>query len=345
MAAAGISLYLLWLSLSGRTAAGCSAEAGCGSVLGSRWSQVLGVPVSLGAVAVYAAMLIASVWTHRKIGRWVLAAAAAAVLGAATWFIVLQAFVLGELCVYCMAAHALGLAAAAAVLLKHRRPAGVLTGLAAAMALAAAQVFYVPPVRPVGDVRIARITNLDPAQYPRLGEADAPVAIGYLYDANCPQCRALHLQLDAARRYYGEALVIAAMPAPFAAECNEHVSATRRGFESSCELARLTLAVHVADPAAFEAFDAYLFADVEAPPPAAARAKAAELVGEDVLEAALGSAEVEAMLARNVRLFELLGRAVPRLIVAERAYPPTADTASLLTLLETLTPLQSPAAE
>jgi uncharacterized membrane protein len=61
LAATGVAVYLLYVSLSQRGLPfGCSAGSGCSEVLTSRWSSVLGVPVSGPAVAAYLGFLAAT---------------------------------------------------------------------------------------------------------------------------------------------------------------------------------------------------------------------------------------------------------------------------------------------
>ena len=122
----GISVYLLWLSVTAGQAAGCGPGNGfdCGSVLASKWSTWLGVPVSLVAVVMYAAMLLASGWIKptslprcQRRAWSVLLVAAVAAAGAALWFIYLQKYRLGNsVCIYCMVVHFCSIAIAIMVL-------------------------------------------------------------------------------------------------------------------------------------------------------------------------------------------------------------------------------------
>ena len=124
----GLSAYLLWLSVSAGRAAGCGPDSGfdCDSVLASEWSKWLGVPVSLGAVVIYAAMLLATGWIkptsvpRRQRRAWsVLLLAAVAAAGAALWFIYLQKYRLdNSICLYCMAAHLCSIVIAVMVLVR-----------------------------------------------------------------------------------------------------------------------------------------------------------------------------------------------------------------------------------
>lgn len=340
--AGGISGYLLWLTLSGQAAAGCTADGGCGSVLASRWSTVLDWPITLPAIGLYALLLAASFQLHQVWARWVLAGGAAAILLAAGWFTAVQGFALQHWCPWCMAAHSAGSLAALYILLRYFRIVPVLGGVLAAAGLIALQWSIEPTVLPVQNVTVTQVRNLDPAALPHLGPTDAPVVVGYLYDVNCPACRNLHSQLQAARQRYGNKLVVALLPVVFHPDCNPQMTRALDAFATSCALQRLAVAVFIARPETFEAFDQYLFAQPQAPSPDAARKVAQQLIGDAALDAALADPAVDQLLLNHAQLFGVTGKAVPRLIIAERLYPPTADAASLFTLLEMLTPLESP---
>ena len=132
--AASLSGYLAAMALMASDVAGCGAGAifNCEHVLTSKFSKVLGVPVSVPAFSMYASMLVGlaffrkstpqtlqrSIWALLTLGS--ISAAIAAV-----WFISLQVFVLEHLCQYCLGAHTCGLIMAGIVLWKSpvRMPA------------------------------------------------------------------------------------------------------------------------------------------------------------------------------------------------------------------------------
>ena len=67
--AAGLALFLASLSFSqAGLPPGCGDGSGCADVLTSRWSTVLGLPVSLPAAVVYLAMLASTVWIPLGMG-------------------------------------------------------------------------------------------------------------------------------------------------------------------------------------------------------------------------------------------------------------------------------------
>src|SRR5262245_16456248 len=121
----GVSAYLAWLSLTGGQAVGCGPDSGCDQVLHSRWAYWFGLPVSMLALAVYSLILGASFRLsaetpdalRQKTWAWLIPSAMV-VLGAALWFVGLQAIVVKAFCPFCMAAHACGSLAALMLLVK-----------------------------------------------------------------------------------------------------------------------------------------------------------------------------------------------------------------------------------
>lgn len=133
VAAMGISAYLAWLSLTGGRAVGCGPDSGCDQVLHSRWAYWFGLPVSMLALGLYSLILGASFRlaaetpdaVRQKTWTWLIPSAMV-VLGAALWFVGLQAIVVKAFCPFCMAAHGCGSIAAVLLLLNAplRRTAG-----------------------------------------------------------------------------------------------------------------------------------------------------------------------------------------------------------------------------
>ncbi len=115
LGALSVSFFLLWGSLTGDKLPGCGEQSGCGTVMRSRWAYIFGLPVSLPAIVMYLGTLVAlrlqfssqsSPIRHRA--RQFLIFAAAAILGAALWFIALQLLVIHAICPFCMVAHSCG---------------------------------------------------------------------------------------------------------------------------------------------------------------------------------------------------------------------------------------------
>jgi uncharacterized membrane protein len=127
----------------GGAVAGCGPESGCDHVLHSRWSQWLGLPVSLFALACYGALLVATCWLGRpprvaafvrkphfsgtltsaapraaqQRKAWiVLVVGAMLILGSVLWFVGLQLVVIKHLCRFCMLVHTCGVLTAVLIL-------------------------------------------------------------------------------------------------------------------------------------------------------------------------------------------------------------------------------------
>jgi uncharacterized membrane protein/protein-disulfide isomerase len=181
LAALGLSGFLLWGSWGTSPLPGCGPDSGCGSVLGSRWAYVLGIPVSLPAVIAYLVLLAGTIVYpradtpnfQRRIG-WALLAVAGAVVGAAVWFSGLQIFVTKAICPFCMAVHGCGFVVGI-LIFSQGLPGGqrrtstpvvahpslcfskaamwpVLSGVAGVGLLASIQVLHEPSARIVGVV-------------------------------------------------------------------------------------------------------------------------------------------------------------------------------------------------
>ncbi|MBM3837723.1 MAG: hypothetical protein FJ398_07120 [Verrucomicrobia bacterium] len=120
-----IAVYLAWVSFKGGSLPGCGPESGCDKVLQSRWSHWLGIPVAVPAAIVYLTLL----WTTFQIGgrasearrrncSLAMVALSVVILGAAVWFVGLQALVIKSFCAFCLTAHA-SAAVAAGLLLRN----------------------------------------------------------------------------------------------------------------------------------------------------------------------------------------------------------------------------------
>lgn len=364
--ALALSAYLSWHYLAGGSLVGCGGGSSCDELLSGRWSTVGGVvPVSGLAVGAYLAMLVASLYigpgTEAPVRRlaWramqVLAGAAAA---SAVWFTVVQKWLIGSFCPYCMATHITGLLLAALLIWRtpgqlsgdssagalpnpapapgarkrmvrrfHAiRPAAV--GVACAGILAVCQVAFVPRAVYRGGQSQGNLRAVDPHSVPLMGSPDAPYVVALLFDYKCPHCQQLHFLLDEAVRRYGGKLAFALCPTPLNPRCNPYVPREVDEFKDSCELAKIGLAVWIAKRDAFPAFDRWMFTlesgDRWRPrSPDAAKAKAAELVGQANFAAALADPRVDQYLQTFIRIYgEAGGGPVPKLVFGSRWVTP-----------------------
>ena len=119
-----LSAILSWHYLKGGSMAGCGGGSPCEQVLNSRWSIIAGIfPVSGLAVGVYLALLVASLFIGpateapiRRLAWRVMLVLAGSVAGSAIWFTILQKWVIGDFCPYCMTTHITGLLLAVLVI-------------------------------------------------------------------------------------------------------------------------------------------------------------------------------------------------------------------------------------
>ncbi len=120
-----VSVYLGWTAFSMSPVFGCGGGEiiDCNHVLNSRWSKVMGIPVSVPAAGLYSSLLVLLFFVRRDVPAafarliWNSLTAGGCLAGlAALWFIGLQIFVVNRICPYCVAVHCCGLVLAAIVL-------------------------------------------------------------------------------------------------------------------------------------------------------------------------------------------------------------------------------------
>jgi uncharacterized membrane protein/protein-disulfide isomerase len=363
---------LLLVALRGGSAGlpGCSSDgiSNCDVVLTSQWSRWLGLPTAALAVALYVTALAALAYVgpkhleHVRRAAWgVLICLAVMASAAALWFIYVQLFRLGSICIYCMVAHACAVTFLLLVFgyapwrggvrmpFFHRRAAlpCVVLGLLGGGALIAGQVLYPPPPLVVagqdtntgpGAERVisllgGRVFGLKPHDYPILGSPDADHVMVFLFHYTCPFCRGFHGYIEQALdRYQGRVAVIL-LPIPMDSQCNPSVETTKPEHVGACDRAKLMLAVWRANPAAFAAFDRWMFESKKAQPVEATRRRAIELVGEQALDAALADPWVGEQIDANIKLYGISSlhverRSVPQLILGKLIIggrPPSAE--------------------
>ena len=342
--ALAFSAFLSWHYLEGGSVIGCGGGSPCDQVLNSRWSSVAGVlPVSGLATGAYLAMVVASLFigptTETSVRRlaWramlVLVGAAA---GSAVWFIIVQKWIVGSFCPYCMATHIAGLLLAALVIWRApmqmdddskapviqdissaapRRVIGRLpalgffsVGVVLAGIMAICQATITPPPKYRAGESKQNLPVIDTRNAPLIGSPDAPYVVNLLFDYKCPHCQQLHFMLDEAVRRYGGKLAFVLCPTPLNTRCNPYVPQDVDEFKGSCELAKIALTVWVAKREAFPAFDLWMFSlesgdhwqprSIEA-----AKAKAVELVGQAKFDAAQADPWIAKYLQTSIQIY------------------------------------------
>jgi len=150
--------------------------------------------------------------------------------------------------------------------------------------------------------------------------------------------------LDEAIRRYSGKLAFALCPAPLSAQCNPYIPADADEFRNSCVLARISMAVWVADRKMFPAFEDFMFTfesgDRWQPrSPEAARAKAIELVGSDKFNTAFADPRVSRYIETSVQIYGQTLRngkgGIPKLVYGSRwIIPEVSNADDLLMILQ-----------
>jgi hypothetical protein len=319
------------------------------------------LPVSGLAVGAYLAMLVASFFigpsteVHiRRLAWGAVLVLAGSVAGSAVWFTIVQKWIIGDFCPYCMTTHITGLLLAALVIWRaNTDPPGriikplhslglALIGLAVASLLAASQSVFTPTAvyrdgesqddLPVIDYHFAQI----------VGSPDAPYIVTLLFDYQCTHCQKIHFMLNEAIRRYSGKLAFALCPAPLSTECNPYIPKNVDAFKNSCELARIGLAVWVARRESFPDFENWMFTfesgDSWHPRSLeAARAKAVELVGQVKFDAAWSDQWIGQYMQTCIRIYGQTIRSgnggIPKLIFGSRWVIPQPNNADDLIMI------------
>lgn len=224
-----------------------------------------------------------------------------------------------------------------------RLPAVTLTlvGVALACILAACQLGFARPAVYAGGSQ-QNLPAIDPHTVPLIGSPEAPYVLKLLFDYKCPHCQQLHFMLNEAVRIYGGKLAFALCPTPLNRQCNPFIPRDVDEFRDSCELAKVGLVVWVANRDAFPAFDHWMFSfesgDRWHPRSLdAARAKAAELVGQANFDTAWSNTWINRYMQSSIRIYadtmQSGNGAIPKLVFGSRWVIPEPNDAPGLVLI------------
>lgn len=338
--AIGLDVMLAWHSITQRPIAGCGGAEGCATVLGSSWAYLMGVPVSLLALATHALLLGFSFLSIQKLKSGWRRLTAIVLIGlvwmGAAWFVFIQAFILGHYCQVCLAVHALGSLGALFFFVflpagRERQTDFAGWGIALAGIVYVAGVQWLLPTQAVvvrslevpvqksaGAERMITVCAEAPPvalrELPFIGDADAPLCIVVLFDFTCVSCRQTHPLLEEAVRKHPGRLCIVMLPVPIAPGCNKHIANLLPEHIDACDYARLGLALWYHNPDDFRAFCGQFIKPGEPIAPIAeARAWAENRIGPEALVAALADPRVERRLQWDVGVFASLVRSSGRL--------------------------------
>lgn len=319
-----ISIILSWHFIKGGTIIGCDGSGPCEQVLSSKWSVIAGkVPVSGMAMGAYLTMLIAIFYTGtdtettiRRLAWTVMLVLAGAFAGMAIWFTIVQKFIIGQLCPYCLTEHTIGMLIAVIIIrqavkettnYKAIKPMAI--GLLVAALLATSQIIFTRPAAyQDGTAQAVDIPTISNADSPIVGSANAPYIIKVLFDYNCPHCQKLHGMLNQVISRYHDKIAFVLCPAPLNTQCNAYIPFDVDAYKNSCDLAKIGMTVWFANHKAFADFDKWMFtadAGNEWQPRSteAAKAKAIELIGQAKFDTASSSLVVQQYIQASVQLY------------------------------------------
>jgi uncharacterized membrane protein len=316
VAGLGINLFLLTRTMGDASIAGCGGGP-CNELLASRWSSLLGVPLTLfGALAWLG--LLASFTNRLKVLRPPLLGA---ITGAAFWLIIVQAVILRKFCPWCMAAHGLGLSIVALEITRgtpgtFRHVAGwavaALIGLASMQALGPAPAGH--RIESTGTTPPAVRSNAPP----QLGPPDAEHVIVEYFDYQCATCRKMAAYIETLVANHSGRVAVLLMPVPLEDSCNPHLGPSNKPHPGSCAIARTALAVWRVRPDAFAVFHKQLIADPSEP---SATRLARELMTEEQLQSALADPWIDSTIQSNIATWRTLSKSndkLPKLIIRDK---------------------------
>lgn len=275
MLAIVLSTILSWHYLQNGTMAGCGTGSSCDQVLNSRWSEIAGIlPVSGLALGLYLALLVAGFFIGpttenavRNLAWRVMLIIAGAIAGSAIWFTILQKWIIGAFCPYCMGLHGTGLILSILIIsrsfskiIRPLQATGFLIiGLILAGLLAAFQSGFRPSTAYSNGDSQENFYAIDYHNAPVLGSADAPYKVNVLFDYQCSHCQKIHFMLNEAVNRYNGQLAFALCPVPLNSECNPYIPQNNDAFKNSCELAKIGLTVWIAKREIFADFENWMF--------------------------------------------------------------------------------------
>jgi hypothetical protein len=161
---------------------------------------------------------------------------------------------------------------------------------------------------------------------PVIGSPDAEQFIFFWFDYTDMRSRRMFAVLSEVVDAYAGRIAIITLPYPRNGACNpqqmfQQPTPIRA---NACEYARLALTVWKAKPAAFASFHSWLMQGTKPPTVAQARERAAELVGTESLEPALGGPAVAELLFGGIGM-------IPRRFGAIHPIPKTVWYARVIT--------------
>jgi len=125
--------------------------------------------------------------------------------------------------------------------------------------------------------------EIDAAGNPVIGNPYAPRRFVEMMDYTCPHCRKLHPFIKSAVERYGDQLGFVIYHVPLSRKCNQLVKVDQASHQNACDYARLAYGVWKLAPEKFAEYHEWLLEGERTPALYAAKKKAMELVGDEIL--------------------------------------------------------------
>ena len=342
LAGLAMNLALLWQHLRGGGIVGCGGGSACDELLNSPWAEVHGIPVTAFGALVYLGLILSLVATgHPQLTRLL-----GVILGAAVWFVFVQAALLGRFCPWCMTAHVIGVCVAALGLwrqlqIDHTESMWMTSGtmvVAVALGLGFAQYgnpriasYRIDELQGVSQSQASGIyargdgrkvvfadgrRTFDLSALPHLGRADARCVMVEYLDYQCPSCRVMREFLDALLAKHPADLCVVILPVPMERSCNHSLGEKDTEFPGSCKLTRLALVLWRTKPEAFAGFHQFL---LDGATPEQATAKVLDLMPPGEMFAALRDPWIDELIQADVSdcvAFSIKSKKLPKLLVS-----------------------------
>jgi len=321
---------------------GCGPEGGgCAGVLLSPYSRLLGLSLTIYALAFYGffAVLVVLVGVGgRATGRpfgLVLPVAAAPAVAVAVWAVLVMVVVLESVCIWCLTVHGInGLLMVTVVIYAWqdwkrsppRKVAPVVLSALGTLAVGGAAFAFVsfahdrPSVEevPLPPGMFERLT-IDAERIQTSSTTLTPGRRVVVFACpTCPTCRRLHKILRDVAEETGGRLRIDYRYYPLEASCNRTIDREKSSgrHRAACELSRTQLAVALIAPSIYPSLMAEMYARQSDLTPAAAARLARDRIGAARYDAGISDAAVSQRLEEDVNLADELNvSSVPKVVV------------------------------
>lgn len=156
-----------------------------------------------------------------------------------------------------------------------------------------------------------RQLNID--QWPLWGSGEAKYVVAMMFDYTCPHCQSTHRAIREAATQMPEGLAVLALPIPLYRGCNSASQTTDTRYAFRCEVAKIGVAVWLADASKYTAFHDWMMdADRTL---AQTRQYADQTVGAGEIEKQLNSGVPQQFIDKHVFLYREAGAGtVPKLV-------------------------------